>query len=132
MSPAASLDLPHFSTLTHKQRDLHPKKGYEQNVCFDFHYNFCLKHFSSRIQRDFIIPSTHYSYQILIKLELSRQIFQKSSNILFHENPSSRCRVVPRIRTDGLTGRQHEANSRISQFIERTLKHYLPPGWCYY
>jgi hypothetical protein len=44
-----------------------------------------------------------YSCQILIKLEYSQQIFDKSSNIKFHENPSSGSRVVPCGRTDGYT-----------------------------
>jgi len=35
-----------------------------------------------------------------MKLELSRQIFEKSSNIKFHENTSSGNRVVPCGRTD--------------------------------
>jgi hypothetical protein len=35
-----------------------------------------------------------------MKLEFSRQIFEKYSNIKFHENPSSGSRVVPRGRTD--------------------------------
>ena len=34
-----------------------------------------------------------------MKLEFSRQIFEKSSNIKFHENPSSGSRVVPCGRT---------------------------------
>jgi len=33
--------------------------------------------------------STRYSCPILIKLEFSQQIFEKYSNITFHENPSS-------------------------------------------
>jgi len=33
--------------------------------------------------------STLYSPPILIQLEFSRQILEKSSNIIFHENPSS-------------------------------------------
>jgi hypothetical protein len=37
-----------------------------------------------------------------MKLELSRQIFEKSSNIKSHENPSSGCPVVPCERT-GMT-----------------------------
>jgi hypothetical protein len=36
-----------------------------------------------------------------MKLELSRQILEKSSDITFHENPSSESRVVPFGRTDG-------------------------------
>ena len=35
-----------------------------------------------------------------MKLEFSQQIFEKSSNIKFHENPSSGSRVVPCGRTD--------------------------------
>jgi len=30
-----------------------------------------------------------------MKLEVSKQIFEKSSNIKFHENPSCGSRVVP-------------------------------------
>jgi len=35
-----------------------------------------------------------------MKPEFSRKIFDKSSNIKFHENPSSGSRVVPRRQTD--------------------------------
>jgi tRNA U38,U39,U40 pseudouridine synthase TruA len=38
-----------------------------------------------------------------MKLEFSRQILGKYSNIKFHENPSSGSRVVPCGRTDGGT-----------------------------
>jgi hypothetical protein len=41
-----------------------------------------------------------YSCHILMKLEFSRQIFAKSSNTEFHENPSSESRV-PCGQTDG-------------------------------
>jgi len=47
----------------------------------------------------------HYSCQILLKLEFFLQIFEKYSNIKFHENPSSGSRVVPCGRTDGQTDR---------------------------
>jgi len=57
----------------------------------------------------------HYSCQIVIKLEFSRKIFPKSSNIKFHENPSSEGRAVPCGRTD----RHDEANTRFSQFCKR-------------
>jgi hypothetical protein len=46
------------------------------------------------------MSSTLYSCQILMKLEFSRQIFEKSPNIKFHENPSSGSRVVPCGLTD--------------------------------
>ena len=62
--------------------------------------------------------STLYSCSILMKLEISQQIFIKTSNVKFHENPSSGCRVVPCGRTD----RHNEANSRFSQFYEKHLK----------
>jgi hypothetical protein len=45
--------------------------------------------------------STRYSCQILTKLEFSRLVFEKYSNIKFHENLSSGSRVVPCGQTDG-------------------------------
>jgi len=50
-----------------------------------------------------------------MKLEYSRQIFEKYSNIKFSENPSSGSQVVPCERTDT----HNEDNSRFSQFCER-------------
>jgi hypothetical protein len=44
--------------------------------------------------------SIRHHFQNLINLEISRQIFEKYSNITFHENPTSGCRVVP---ADGRT-----------------------------
>ena len=46
---------------------------------------------------------TGYSCLILIKLELSRQFFEKYSYIKFRENPSVGSRVVPCVRTDNFT-----------------------------
>jgi len=43
------------------------------------------------------------AFKGLMKLEFSGQIFVKSSNIKFDENPSSESRVVPCGRTDGQT-----------------------------
>jgi hypothetical protein len=40
-----------------------------------------------------------------MKLEVSRHIFEKSSDINFHENPQSRSRVVACGRTGGQTDR---------------------------
>jgi hypothetical protein len=61
-----------------------------------------------------------------MKLEFLRQIFEKYSNIKFHENPSSGSQIVTCGRTDEQTGRQtdrhDEANSRFSQFCERAKK----------
>ena len=46
--------------------------------------------------------STRYIYQILIKLEFSRPVFEQYTNIKFHENPSCWSRIVPHGRTDML------------------------------
>jgi len=48
------------------------------------------------------MQSTSYSCQILMQVDFLT-IFQKSSNIKFHENMSSRSRVVPCGRTDRQT-----------------------------
>jgi hypothetical protein len=57
------------------------------------------------------MQSTRYYGRILMKLEVSRQIFEKSSNLKFHKNPSSGSRVVPRGQTD--------MKLTVSQFCER-------------
>jgi len=46
-----------------------------------------------------------------MKLEFSRQIFEKYSNVKFNENPSSENRVGPCGRTDRQTEIRDEANS---------------------
>jgi hypothetical protein len=57
-----------------------------------------------------------------MKLEISRQIFEKSADINFNQNTSSGREVVPcgRMdgRTNGKTDGHDEANSRFSQFCE--------------
>jgi len=40
------------------------------------------------------MKSTRYSCQISVKLEFSEQVFEKYSNVKFHENPSGRNRVL--------------------------------------
>ena len=77
-----------------------------------------------RIQRDSTINlgTSSYQYQffchILIKHEFSRQIFEKYSDMKFHENPSSGNRVIS-MRTDRQTDNHGRANSRFSKFCER-------------
>jgi len=46
------------------------------------------------------MQSTRYYFPILMKLEFSRQVFEKYSNIKFHENPFSGSRVVLCGQTD--------------------------------
>jgi hypothetical protein len=62
------------------------------------------------LQPDIVVNLRRYSCQILTKLGFSRQIFEKFSNIKFHEKPSSESRVVPcgrkNIQTEGRTEKQ--------------------------
>jgi len=50
-----------------------------------------------------------------MKLEFYQQIFEKASNIKFHENLYSGNRTVRCARTDG----HYETYSRFSQFCQR-------------
>jgi len=63
---------------------------------------------------------THYSCQILLKLEFSQKILKKNSNIKFHKHPSSESWKVPCQRTD----RHTEANSHFLQFYECAKKYW--------
>jgi hypothetical protein len=49
------------------------------------------------------MKSIRYSGLILMKFKFSRKIFEKYSNMKFHENPSSGSRDVPCGQTNGLT-----------------------------
>ena len=51
------------------------------------------------------VPVTRYSCHILMTFACSREIFEKYSDMKFHENPCSRSRVVPCRQTDGWTDR---------------------------
>ena len=60
-----------------------------------------------------------------MKFEYSWDIFERYSNIKFHENPSPGSRVVPCGQTDGRTDGNDEANSRFSEFWESVQKQKL-------
>jgi hypothetical protein len=66
-----------------------------------------------KLRRD--ITSTLRSCQILIKRELSQQVFEKSVHIKFHETSS----MTTDGRTDRKTDRHDKANSRFSKLLER-------------
>ena len=74
-----------------------------------------------RTERD-MTRNVYWYCQILMKLEFSRQVFEKYSNTKRHENPSSGGQTVSCGRTDGRiyrqTNRHGEANRRFSQFCE--------------
>jgi len=52
-----------------------------------------------------------------MKLEFFRQIFEKSSNIKFHENPFCGNRVVPGWRMDRQAGRQAEGRIDMTKLL---------------
>jgi len=60
-----------------------------------------------------------WSRPISMRFEFSRQIFEKSSKIKFHDNQSNWRQVIACGRTEGQTDRHDDANSRFSQFWER-------------
>ena len=59
---------------------------------------------------------------MLTKFGLFRRIFEISSRIQLHENPSNGSRVVPCGKTNRQTDRHGEANIRFSQFCDRAFK----------
>ena len=65
-----------------------------------------------------IVYWSSFSCRIVMKLNLLDRLKKKSSDVKFHENPSSGSRVVPCGRTD----RRDEANCHFSQFL-RTKPH---------
>jgi len=67
-----------------------------------------------RTERD-IIRSGYWSSQILVKLSLFRQIFEKYSYIKFNGNPSSGNRVVPFGRTKLILAFRNFANAPKNQ-----------------
>jgi len=69
---------------------------------------------------------TYYSYHIVTKLDISRQTFEKYSNIKFQENPLMGVQLFD---TDGRTDKQMdryvETNSLFSQFCEKRLQNFI-------
>ena len=102
--------LRYFSTLSRKRHDF--RKAVEHKICvLNFSKTFVWNIFHSKNNRArydqkcmlVFMYSTDHSCQVLLKLEFSRQIFEKYSNIRFHENPSSVSCVVPCGQTDRWT-----------------------------
>ena len=60
-----------------------------------------------------------------MELKLSRLIFEKYSNIKFHENPFSGSRVVPCGWTDRRTDRHDEVNSLFRNFANGPQNYYI-------
>ena len=114
LSHVACMVLPYFSTLSHAWCSF-LRNSTEYKLCvrtFSTTFVWNISH-SRAIQLD-IIANVHTSCQTLIKLEFSGQIFEKSSNIKFHKNPSSGGTIVPCRWMD----RHDDANSCFLQFFE--------------
>ena len=84
-----SLAPPCFSTLSNKRHDFRKKVTELEICCLIFSATFILNIFHSRknserhfYKYDVFVQNTHYSCRILMKLEFSRQIFEKNSNTI--------------------------------------------------
>jgi len=76
-----------------------------------------VRHYQKRIY-----IGLHVKYPLLLpdisQTGTSSQIFEKSSDIKFHRNPSSRSQVVPPRKADGWTDRHDKAKGCFAQFCE--------------
>ena len=110
LSPVACPSLQYSSTLSHKRHDFRKKKMLLKTKCvFWFFLQLLSETFLilRRSERD-MIRYVYWSYCkepiILTRFEWNLNFLdnfrKKYSNIKFHENPSSGCRVIPCGRTD--------------------------------
>ena len=98
----------YFPTLSHKRHDFRKIKVVEHKMCFDFLYNFYLKHFSLQEElsetwtRGILVfmYSTSYSSAILMNIEFCWQIFEKYYHISWK---SVQWKQSCSIRKDGRT-----------------------------
>jgi hypothetical protein len=92
-----------FFHISHNWHDFRNQKVTEDKMCSDIHYKFFWnipqsKKKWARYDKKCILVlswSNFYFCLILMKLEFSRQIFEKSLNTKFHENPPIGSRDVP-------------------------------------
>ena len=100
----ASLTLPYFSHIWHDYWTRFVENKIRVFILStNLSKTFQSKKNSAKYHKCIYVSTTsaHLSCQIVIKLEFSRNIFEKFSYIKFHEDPSSRSRVVSCGRTDG-------------------------------
>ena len=104
LASVGCMAVPNFATLSHKRHDFR-RKGTEYKMrllIFSTTSIWNISHSAIYYHKCTMIFmwSTCLSSQILMKLEISRQILEKYSNITFNENHPTRIRVVPCGRAD--------------------------------
>jgi hypothetical protein len=126
LSFVGCLALPHFPTVSHKRHDFRTKVMNTKCVFIpSTGFVWDISHYKKNSAR--YNKCTGFSWKepiilvkTLMKLEISRQNFEKYSNIKFHENPSSRSWVVACGRTDGWTDVQTGRRQQLLFAILRT------------
>ena len=122
LSPATCLAVSYFSTVSHKLcgfRKINSTKPW--NVCIDFLYNLCLKHFSSWksaglcVRCPLFLSDLHYTW--ISSTDFRKKILKYRTSWKFVRRESS-CSM----RIDGQADRSEAANSRFSEFCETRLK----------
>ena len=103
-----------FNLIAHKRHDFRKKKAIEHKMCVLIFCKTFVKNTAilTTIERD-IMKSVYwssfrvrYSFQFLMKLDFSQQIFEKYSNIKFSENLSTGSQVVQYVQKNGQMDRQ--------------------------
>ena len=125
LSSVACPALHNFSTLFHKRYDFR-KNYWIKNACFNFLYNFCLKHFSFQDELSKMWSKIFICLHIKCPLFLAgfnetglpRQFFEKYSYINFYENPFGGSRVFPSVQTDRRTDRQTDRWTDMPKLID--------------
>jgi hypothetical protein len=121
LSAVTCLVLSYFSTLSHKRQDFR-KIFFEYDMCLGFSVQRLSETFLilRRTQRDSVAnvnrSTCNVSCQIKKKLEFSRQIFEKHSNVNFTK---IRLFGAELSHADRQTAKHDEANSRFIKSCER-------------
>jgi hypothetical protein len=105
---------------SHKGYHFRGKKGV-LNTKFVFWFSLQRLSETYFILRRIYLYYLHVQYPLFLTVinENLVEIFQKYSNMKFHETPSSESRVVPCGQTERRTDKHDEANSRFPEFCER-------------